>query len=297
MTFAFARAMWDALTLALVFGASTAEAQAKFERRLPLALDGAFRVHNMVGSVTVRGWARDTVLVRAKLAAGERVHMGGGYKGAKMFVESDDDRNPQPTHLEVWVPSRTKLWVKTATANITVTGVAGGLDLYVVSGNIQVDGSPAELNAEAIDGDVRVTGSPKWLRAKSATGSVSLRGGSTDAALSTVSGPIRIEGGSFERMRAETVSGNITFSGQVDRSGVFDFDSHSGAVDVGIPAKSSASVAIISISGTIANKLTNRAPIAGKFGRGSELNMEVNAGGARVTVRTFKGPVTLRSTN
>ena len=297
MTFAFARAMRYALTLALVFGASTAQAQAKFERRLPLAMDGAFRVHNMVGSVTVRGWARDTVLVRAKLAEGERVHMGGGYKGAKMFVESDDDRHPQPTHLEVWVPSRSKLWVKTATANITVTGVAGGLDLYVVSGNIQVDGSPAELNAEAIDGDVRVTGSPKWLRAKSATGSVSLRGGSTDAALSTVSGPIRIEGGSFERTRAETVSGNITFSGQLDRSGVFDFDSHSGAVDIGIPVKSSASVAIISISGTIANKLTNRSPTAGKFGRGSELNMEVNAGGARLTVRTFKGPVTLRSTD
>ena len=97
----------------------------------------------MVGSVVVHGWAKDTVLVRGARTR-RQLQMGGGYTGAKMFVESTNERDPKPTRLEVWVPSKVRLWVKTATATIDVSGVEGGLDLYVVSGTIDVNGSPSE---------------------------------------------------------------------------------------------------------------------------------------------------------
>jgi DUF4097 and DUF4098 domain-containing protein YvlB len=284
------------LLLALAAITTPLSAQKKVERKLSVGMEGSLRIHNMVGSVVVRGWNKDTVLVRATLAAGDEFHMGGGYTGAKMFVEPSDDRNPKPTRLEVWVPARVRLWVKTATASIDVSGVSGGLDLYVVSGNIDVLGSPRELNAEAIDGDIHIVGSPPWLRAKSATGAITLRGASADAALSTVSGPIRVEGGPFERAKVETVTGNITFAGQLVRSGAFDFDSHGGAVDIAIPDKTNASFTVATIAGKIDNRLSRTRPIAGRFGRGEELTVDAGDGGARVSVRTFKGPVTLRRT-
>jgi DUF4097 and DUF4098 domain-containing protein YvlB len=224
--------------------------------------------------------------------------MGGSYTGVKMFVESANDRNPKPTRLEVWVPARVRLWIKTATANIEVTDVAGGLDLYVVSGTIDVTGNPHELNAEAIDGDIHITGSPSWLRAKSASGAITLQGASPDAGLSTVSGPIRINGGAgtFERVKIETVTGNISFAGRLDRSGVFDFDTHSGAVDIALPEKTGVSLSVVTIAGSIANNVSKKGPIPGRFGRGAELSMEESGGGAKLSVRTFKGPVTLRRT-
>jgi DUF4097 and DUF4098 domain-containing protein YvlB len=284
--------------LALLFVGATLPsqlyAQKKIERKLPLGMDGALRIGNMVGSVVVHGWNKDTVLVRGTLAPGDQFFMGGGYTGAKMFVESANDRNPKPTRLEVWVPARVRLWVKTATANIDVSDVTGGLDLYVVSGTIDVAGNPSELNAEAIDGDIHVTGSPPWLRAKTATGAVTFQGTSADAALSTVSGPIKVNGGVFERAKLETVTGPITFAGRLDRSGSFDFDTHSGIVDIAIPENSDASFSVVTIAGSIANKLSRNAPIAGRFGRGAELTMDVGRGGAKVSVRSFKGPVTLR---
>jgi hypothetical protein len=175
------------LSLAMCAVAVPLSAQQKFERKLPLRMDASFRIHTMVGSVVVHGWNKDTVLVRATLPPGDEIHMGGGPTGAKMFVESENERNPKPTRLEVWLPSRARLWVKTATANIDVSGVSGGLDLYVVSGTIDVTGNPRELNAEAIDGDIHISGSPPWLRAKSATGAITFRGASTDVSLSTVS--------------------------------------------------------------------------------------------------------------
>ena len=279
---------------------STAIAQKKVERKLPLGMEGALRVVNMVGSVTVHGWNKDTVLVRGALGAGDTFFMGGGYTGAKMFVESANDRDPKPSRLELWVPARVRLWIKTATANIDVSDVAGGLDLYVVSGTIDVSGNPRELNAEAIDGDIHITGSPPWVRAKSATGAITMQGASSDAGFSTVSGPIKIDGegggggGVFERTKIETVTGNISFAGRLDRSGTFDFDTHSGSIDIAIPDKTNASFSVVTIAGSITNNVSRSKPIAGRFGRGSELTAEMGEGGAKISVRSFKGPVTIR---
>jgi hypothetical protein len=284
---------------AIVLLASPLVAQKKVERKQALGMEAALRIHNMVGSVIVHGWNKDTVLVRGTLGAGDSFFMGGGYTGAKMFVESVNERDPKPTRLEIWVPARVRLWVKTATASIDVSDVAGGLDLYVVSGTIDVTGNPRELNAEAIDGDIHITGSPSWVRAKSASGAITFQGASSDAAFSTVSGPIKVDGGNgvFERTKIETVTGNVAFTGRLDRSGAFDFDSHSGAIDIAIPEKTAATFSVVTIAGSITNMLSRKSPTAGRFGRGAELVADENGGGAKVSVRTFKGPVTLRRTN
>ena len=278
--------------------ASPAFAQKKVERKQPLGMEAALRIVNMVGSVVVHGWNKDTVVVRGTLGAGDTFFMGGGYTGAKMFVESANDRDPKPTRLEIWVPARVRLWIKTATASIDVSDVAGGLDLYVVSGTIDVTGNPRELNAEAIDGDIHITGSPSWVRAKSATGAITFQGASPDAAFSTVSGPIKVDGGNgiFERTKIETVTGSISFAGRLDRSGAFDFDSHSGSIDIAIPEKMGATFSAVTIAGSITNNLSRKSPIPGRFGRGAELTTEESGGGAKVSVRTFKGAVTLRRT-
>jgi hypothetical protein len=282
------------VVIALLVWASPLAAQKKVERRIPLGMESALRIANMVGSVVVHGWNKDTVMVRGTLGAGSELFMGGNYTGAKMFVEAANDRDPQPTKLEVWVPARVRLWIKTATASIDVSDVTGGLDLYVVSGTIDVNGNPHELNAEAIDGDIHVIGSPSWFRAKTATGTITFQGASSDLGLSTVSGPIKVDGGVFERTRIETVTGNISFAGRLDRGGTFDFDTHSGSVEIGIPEKTGASVSAVTIAGAITNNLSRHPPIPGRFGRGAELTMELSGGGARVSIRSFKGQITLR---
>jgi len=281
---------------AMLVVSSPLAAQKKVERKIPLGMEAALRIVNMVGSVVVHGWNKDTLMVRGTLGSGDSFFMGGGYTGAKMFVESANDRDPKPARLEVWVPARARVWVKTATASIDVSDVTGGLDLYTVSGTIDVTGNPHELNAEAIDGDIHITGSPPWVRAKSASGTIVFQGASSDAAFSTVSGAVKVDGGVFERTKIETVTGNINFSGQLDRSGAFDFDTHSGSIDIAIPEKTPATFSVVTIAGGITNNLSKTSPIPGRFGRGAELTTDVSGGGAKVSVRAFKGQVTIRRT-
>lgn len=287
------------VALVSVFAAG-AQSQVKVERGLRLDADGAIRITNLVGSVRVTGWSRDSVSLRASLPKGDKVFMGGGPRGMKMFIEPLNDRNPQPSRLELMVPARAKVWVKTATAEIEVSGVTGELDLYVVGGRIRVSGTPAELNAEAIDGDIEVNGKPGWLRAKSASGTVTFNGSSGDASISTVSGGITVnsvpaEGnGKFERAKLETVTGPIRFNADIQRGAAIDFSTHSGSLNIAIPRRTGADFEVASIAGSITNDLNYAKPVKGRYGRGSELVMTNSSGGARVTVRSFKGPVTLR---
>ncbi|HYN80047.1 MAG TPA: hypothetical protein VES88_00980 [Gemmatimonadaceae bacterium] len=285
---------------ALSIFATVAESQVKVERGLRLDADGSVRISNLVGSVRVTGWNRDSVALRGSVPKGDKVFMGGSAQGMKMFVEPMNDRNPQPSRLDVMVPAGAKVWVKTATAEIEVSGVTGELDLYVVGGRIRVSGKPAELNAEAIDGDIEVNGKPGWLRAKSASGTVTLNGSSSDLSISTVSGGITVnsvpaEGsGKFERAKIETVTGPIRFNADIEKGAAIDFNTHSGTLDIAIPRRTGADFDIASIAGAISNELNFGRPAKGRYGRGSELVMMNASGGARITVRSFKGPVTLR---
>jgi len=285
------RAVRTALILAVP--AVPLDAQTKVNRVVQLNADGSVRIYNSVGSVRVVGWNRDSVAVRGVLGRGTSLHMGGGRTGMKMFIEGVDDRNPAPANIEVWVPAKAKVWVKTATADIEVTGVTGSLDLYVVGGRISVTGNPADVNAEAIDGSIKVVGSPGWLRAKSASGDVTLDGSSSDVTISTVSGKIDADGTGFEKAKFETVTGSIRFAGSFRRGGLVNFDTHSGSVEVGLPAGSPADFDVVSIAGPITNKLTSSRPVRGRYGRGAELATSSGDGGTRVQIRSFKGPVSL----
>jgi hypothetical protein len=271
--------------------ASAAAAQRSIDRGMALDPTAGIRVYNLTGSVTVRGWNRDSIAVHGTLGKGDELHMGGTRTGMKMFVEGMDDRNPAPSKIELMVPARAKVWIKTATAGIDVRDVSGSLDLYVVSGDVFVTGSPADVNAEAIDGSITINGSPDWVRAKSASGNVTFTGSSGDITATTVSGRISINGRQFEKAKFESVTGDIRFAGAIERSGLATFDSHSGAVTIALPLKGQADLDAVSIAGSITNRFSRTPARAGRYGRGAELVTEANGGGGRVVVRSFKGPV------
>ncbi len=288
---------WASCVLVAVLIPSSAFAQAKVNRGMPLDPTAAVRIYNSVGSVRVTGWNRDSVWIKGSLGKDDVIHMGGTRLGMKVFVEGLDDRNPAPANLEIMVPARAKVWIKTATATIDVQGVTGSLDLYIVGGEIRVSGNPADVNAEAIDGSITINGSPAWARAKSASGDVTLDGSSPDVTMSTVSGKISVTGKKFEKAKFESVTGSIRFTGTFEPGGLVSFETHSGSIELRIPSSAPADFDIVSIAGPIINKLTSTRPVAGRYGRGAELISSNASGGTSVVIRTFKGPVTLLKAN
>jgi hypothetical protein len=288
-----------ALTLLLGTGAP-AGAQQKVDHRFSVTPTASIRLFGDVGVLRIVGWDRDSVVLVGSLPVGARLDASRGgdatrpAPGMKIYVEVP--RTPAPdARLELRVPARSRVWAKSGSADVEVTGLTGGLDLHIVGGSVRVVCSPAELQVESMDGSVAIEGSPTWLRVKTATGDIVLAGGSEDAGISTVSGTVRVGDGRFERAKITSVTGPITFAGDLARGATLDVDTHGGAIDLRLAARLDAEVDVATVTGSIENTLNTRRAIAGREGRGMELGFTSGTGRGRVYVRSFKGNVYLRT--
>jgi hypothetical protein len=272
---------------------SSAVAQSRINRRLPLAPDGTIRITNLAGIITLHGWDRDTIAVTGEVGRGSKgFFMGGDRTAAKLGVDipGDDVTAAEPSTLDVWVPAGSRVRVKSTRGVIVVDGVTGALDLGSTSGKITVTGVPRELTVETMDGDIELDGAVVWLRARSAGGDITVRGGAEDLVAASVSGAVTVTGGPVRAARLETMTGNIVFEASIARGAVLDLGTHSGAVRVLLPKGSTPTVEATTVAAPIDNNLTpQRAAIRGD---GRELALSLG-GDARLTVRSFKGAVTL----
>jgi hypothetical protein len=266
-----------------------------------VAPDISLRIAGSFASLRIIGWNRDSVVVTGTLPKAARFEAYFGTsttalpRGAKMYVESPNDQSASGGTLELHVPLKARVWAKSGTADIDVTGVTGGLDLNVVGGSVHVSASPRELNVESMDGGVTVDGSPDWVRLKTGAGDITMRGGSADAAFTTVSGTVRVNDGALERARFESVSGNIDFGSDLATGADITFDTHSGAIDLRLRARPDVDIDAATIAGSIENQLSFTRPSPGRDGRGQELGVSLGSGHSRIVVRTFKGNIRLAS--
>jgi hypothetical protein len=275
-----------------------AAAQQKVDMRMRAVPTVSVRLAGALSSVRVIGWDRDSIVLTGTLGAGSRMEGGTAPNtnlviGMKFFVEAADDAGVRNNKLELRVPAGARVWIKAGSADIEASGVTGGLDLNIVGGSVKASGTPRELIVESMDGSVAVTGAPQYARLKTATGDIVLQGGGEDVTLTTVSGSIRASDGTVQRGRFESVTGPIVFAADLARGGDAKFDTHSGAIELRLARRASIEVDAASITGSIENGWTNARPIAGREGRGMELGTSSGMGGARVTIRSFKGNVRL----
>lgn len=288
------------MILAAVLSPVAAAAQHKVDIRRAATPTISVRLNGPFSALRVIAWPVDSIALTGTLGAGSRLEGGplnfsGPATGMKFFVEATNDAGLAANRLELRVPRNANLWIKTGSADIDVAGVGGGLDLNIIGGSIRVNGKPRELIVESMDGSVTFTGFSDFARLKTATGNLVLEGGGEDLTLTTVSGTIQATNGerTIARARFETVTGPITFVGTLTRGSNLRFDTHSGAIDVRVPAGSAFEVDAQTVTGAIENRWSSARPIAGREGRGMELGISSGMGSARVQVRSFKGNVRL----
>lgn len=289
--------------LCLALSAGGTAAQQRLDHRRPLRADGLVRIHNLVGSTRVTGWDRDSIVVTGTIEeGGGRFYAGGGVEGVKLGVEGGLPKadaslhvvGSAPAHLEVRVPAGARVWVRTASANVEVSGVTGGIDVASVTGSIRISGTPREAVVESMAGDIVIEAAdPMTVRAKSAAGAVSLSGGARDASITTVTGDITVSNGVYERGRFESIDGAIRFEGDLALAGDLEFINHGGPVELRLPANVSADFLVNTFRGEVENAFGSYPMRTGPDLRG-ELTFSRGSGGANVVIRTFKGRVSLK---
>ncbi|MGI9202586.1 MAG: DUF4097 family beta strand repeat-containing protein [Woeseiaceae bacterium] len=259
--------------------------------------DGEVIISNVSGSVEVEGWSRNQVEVTGTL--GDRVEelifeRDGDEILIKVKLPRKSSRNAA-SDLVIKVPEASSLNIDTVSADIEVEGVQGELDLNAVSGDITTTFYGSELDAEAVSGDVEVAGDNQVANVslQTVSGDIETEDLAGEFRGESVSGDVTAVGGPFERVRAETVNGDILLHAQLSDGGRMDVETINGEVDIDFKGDVSAEIDIETFNGSIRNCFGPESVRTSKYAPGRELDFTEGSGSGRVRINTLNGNVRL----
>lgn len=267
-------------------------AQQRVSSGFQLDADGSLRVQVTAGTVRILAWERDSVSVTGTIAPGGGTYYGGGRgRAGKLGIESRDPSGAGPgADIEVRVPARARLWVKTVSAMVNIEGTQGEVDCVSVAGSFRIVGQPKVLSAETMDGLITIEGAGGVVRVRTGGGNISIRGPGGDITASSVGGSVDVTSDTLERARLESVTGAVRFTGNLAAGGALEAETHSADVVLRFLGNLDAEVSLASVGGMVFNKLSPKASAPPK---GKPVVFWSGEGGARVTARSFKGNVTI----
>ncbi len=267
------------------------------DRTLDAASNGHVDISNIAGAVTVRGWPRDEVHVTGELGRNveELIFERSGNKiTIKVKVPKNSGRGID-SDLHIEVPHGSSLDIGTVSADIDVIGVRGDQKLNSVSGDIDTQVAAADVSAQAVSGDIEIRGEGRDAEtsANSVSGDVTLvRLGGT-ASAETVSGDVAVDAGGFDRLKLNTVNGDISFSAALRDSGKLSVETVNGDVDLKFEGEVSGRFDIDTFNGDIRNCFGPKAQRTSKYTPGWELSFQEGDGDGRVIVSTLNGDVVI----
>lgn len=320
--------------IAIAAMAAPAGAQQRVDEAFPSDARGSVEIVNVAGSVTVTAWDRNEIRVTGTLGRGsERLELNRDRRRSEIrVVLPRNARNVRGSDLEIRVPAGKSVTVRTVSADIGLSGVRGQVDVRSTSGDVTVQGEPAEVragstsgdvelnvntggrvtarstsgdvdvrgtvrqsvNVESVSGDVIVTATTSEVRAESVSGQLRLSGVSGRISASTVSGDAIVSGDRIEYGSFESVSGDLRYTGGVTPGGALDLKSHSGNVELTLPAGVIADFEANTFSGDIQSDFGGDVRRTSRYGPGREMRLETGRNGGRVRIQTFSGTVKLR---
>lgn len=277
------------LAVLLLLAALPLGAQQRMVLGRAAAAGAAIRIHNPAGAVRVTGWDRDSISVVTTLGDNsQRLVLSGSRDSLSLSIEGQAAFNAD---LEVRVPAGCNLRIKTASGEIDADGLRGSVTALTVSGRLRLGGALRSVTAESLEGNIEVAADALDAAVRGGSGSVVVRGAVGNAVATTVSGPLLIGlTGPLSRGRFESLSGDVSYKGPLVAGGTLELQSHSGNLELRMSPTLGATYDIDTYGGTIKDLLSPKGPRT----LSGSTSFAIGDGRARVTVRNFKGTVTLK---
>jgi DUF4097 and DUF4098 domain-containing protein YvlB len=173
---------------------------------------------------------------------------------------------------------------------VRITGTRGEVSVSSVEGDVVVQGGSGFISLQSVEGNVELSGASGRVKVSTVDGKIEIRGASGDIKASAVDGGILLDDVQCTEVEANTVDGEIRFSGAILPGGRYNLSSHDGDVTVSAP-DINAEVTISTFSGDFESDYP--VTLKGTQNRG-RTNFTLGSGGARLDLESFDGTVTLR---
>jgi len=268
----------------------------RIDTTITLSNDASVDLALVAGSMHVTTWNRDQARIVAEASAG-RLQMDASSSHLDLHQRSDENGDAGSARYVVTLPAGVRLSLGSVSGTITASGTHGPVEVSSVSGDVTVSGTGRRLSVETVSGSVRVTGAGGDVRATTVSGGVTVTGVSGTVRSETVSGRVRVTGAAGDAAHLESVSGAIDYAGQLDSSGRYSFATHSGRVALRVPVATDAGIRVETFSGGVTNTVpgATRRPEQDPDDERTSYHYTLGRGGARVSIATFSGDVTITS--
>jgi DUF4097 and DUF4098 domain-containing protein YvlB len=276
---------------------ASAFAAERLDRRLEAAPDGVVSIDNTAGSVEVRGWSRNEVEVTGELGSDvEELVFERNGNTVVVHVRSPRGGNRDiSSDLVINVPTGSAVNVNGISTDIDVSGVEGALRLNAISGDVDIEAFAADVDVEVISGDIAIEGEGKEnrTRAASVSGDIEVQNLAGEIEANSVSGDVTIVNGRFDRVHAESTSGDVLFRAGLVGNARMDMETINGEVDITLQGDVSARFDIETFNGDIRNCFGPKPERTSQYTPGLELRFVEGDGDARVTIHTLNGDLRL----
>jgi DUF4097 and DUF4098 domain-containing protein YvlB len=306
-------ALFAALAIALPTAAQN-EVTERFSKTAHLEQNGTFDLTNVTGNIVITGGSGGDVSIDAV----KRVQRPNP-RAARLLLQMIDiqvteqanrvevrtivprPRNfPGSVDFTISVPEDANVIVKTITGSIRATNVKGELRADAVAGSVSASGVRKLESLKCVTGDIEITDAAAEdpVAASTVSGNISVRGlKARTVQLTSVSGNIRIEDAQIERMMVRTVQGNLDYTGDLARSGRYEFNSHSGDIKLVLSGSTGFEVLANTFSGTVRSDFTFNRGRAGAEGAAVQGPRTIRGAfgdaSAMLALRAFSGNISL----
>ena len=287
-----------AVAAVLLAAASPADAAQSISKHATVAADVAVDVSNVEGRVDVTAWDRNEVELTANLESDDdKLEFEATERQVRIKVVRPDDRydGSNDAILTLKVPKGARLAAETVSANITVKGVLGDQRLDSVSGEIRTQAYDASVKLNTVSGDGTISGNggKAAVSVESVSGMITASGirGSYDGEV--VSGDLTIDLAAGERLNAKSISGDVEARAELLPTARVEMETVSGEIKLTMKPPVNAEFDLESFSGSITSCFGPKARDKNRYGPGSELSFTQGDGGARVSMNSLSGDITI----
>lgn len=281
----------------LLTGALPAAAHAqrdgdRVDTTLTLDRGGVVQLGIVSGEIRVTGSNRRDVKLSASI---ERGRWDLSITGARIALQSRSVNNRQHgAYVDVEVPVGTRVIATTVSGLVEVRGTMGEVTAKSVSGRLDVRGARERLDVETVSGTLDLRDVEGRMTVEGVSADIEIDGAVGDLTAETVSGTVRLTRARLTGLRAETVSGGITYEGSFASTGTYRLNSHSGGIVMTLPPNVGARLELETFSGRITSEFPLTMQPGQTTGRGRRMEFTLGDGGARVTAGAFSGGITIR---
>ena len=246
-------------------------------------------IENLSGSLVVGVSARERLEVRGE--PGDEAEVSVIRNGSTLTLGPSRRRGRnRDVDAFVRVPAWMDIEVSGRELDVTVRSLTGSVFVRNVEGDIVVEDTRGPVRLQSVDGEIHVRGARGRVEARSRGEDVTLIDVVGEVDVESGNGDLVLDGVDGSSVRAETLDGDVRFTGPIRRGGRYSFSVHDGDAVLTLPRGSEFHATVATFDGDFVSDFP---VLLERYRGGRAFEFTLGGGGASVRIEVFDGEIRL----